>query len=127
MLGSLATDATHRPPHPESRGGAVKRETERNLSGVSGGSPIRSNWREVREQRSLLIPPEHGRQSISLGIGLEEDHARFVGQGARTGGMLSTDQKFASEEIPRAGSATSGSGFRRADGILERPLSWSRA
>jgi len=39
------------------------------------------------------------RESLGLGIGLEEHQARFVGQGARTGGVLSTDQKFASKEI----------------------------
>jgi hypothetical protein len=35
---------------------------------------------------------------LGLGFGLEEHQARFVGQGARTGGVLSTDQKFASKE-----------------------------
>ena len=39
------------------------------------------------------------RELLGLGIGLEEHQARFVGQGARTGGVLSTDQKFASKEI----------------------------
>ena len=36
---------------------------------------------------------------MGRGIGPEEHQARFVGQGARTGGVLSIDQKFASKEI----------------------------
>jgi hypothetical protein len=39
------------------------------------------------------------RQSIGLSVGRGEYQARFVGQAARTGGLLSTDQKFASKEI----------------------------
>lgn len=38
------------------------------------------------------------RESIGLSIGLEEHQARFVAQGARPGGVLSTDQKFATKE-----------------------------
>jgi len=67
--------------------------------------------------------------SIGLLIGLEEHQVRFVGQGARTGGVLSTDQKFASEEVRdqvrdewqrlQAGKRNSG-----ATAILERRLKW---
>jgi phage portal protein BeeE len=39
------------------------------------------------------------RQAIGVSIGLEEHQARFIGQGARTGGVLSTDQKLASKEV----------------------------
>ena len=69
------------------------------------------------------------RESLGLGIGLEEHQARFVGQGARTGGVLSTDQKFASKEIReqlreewqrlQAGPRNSG-----ATAILEQGLKW---
>ena len=69
------------------------------------------------------------RQSIGLSIGLEEHQARFVGQGARTGGVLSTDQKFANKETReqlreewqrlQAGSRNSG-----ATAILEQGLKW---
>ena len=69
------------------------------------------------------------RESIGLGIGLEEHQARFVGQGARTGGVLSTDQKFASPEIRnqlrdewqrlQAGPRNSG-----ATAVLEQGLKW---
>lgn len=68
-------------------------------------------------------------QSIGLSIGLEEHEARFVGQGARTGGVLSTEQKFASKEIReqlreewqrlQAGPKNSG-----ATAILEQGLKW---
>ena len=69
------------------------------------------------------------RQSIGLSMGLEEHQARFVGQGARTGGVLSTDQKFASKEAReqlreewqrlQAGPKNSG-----AVAILEQGLKW---
>ena len=69
------------------------------------------------------------RQSIGLGIGLEEHQARFVGQGARTGGVLSTEQKFASKEsreqlreewkAMQSGPRNSG-----AVAILEQGLKW---
>ena len=69
------------------------------------------------------------RESLGLGIGLEMHQARFVGQGARTGGVLSTDQKFASKEIReqlreewqrlQAGPRNSG-----ATAILEQGLKW---
>jgi HK97 family phage portal protein len=69
------------------------------------------------------------RESIGLSIGLEEHQARFVGQGARTGGVLSTDQKFASKEVReqvraewqrlQAGPRNSG-----ATAILEQGLKW---
>ena len=69
------------------------------------------------------------RESLGLGIGLEEHQARFVGQGARTGGVLSTDQKFASKEVReqlreewqrlQAGPRNSG-----ATAILEQGLKW---
>ena len=69
------------------------------------------------------------RQSIGLSLGLEEHQARFVAQGARTGGVLSTEQKFASKEVReqlrdewerlQAGSRNSG-----ATAILEQGLKW---
>ncbi len=65
------------------------------------------------------------RESLGLGIGLEEHQARCVGQGARTGGALSTDQKFASKEIReewqhlQAGPLNSG-----ATAIQEQGLKW---
>jgi HK97 family phage portal protein len=69
------------------------------------------------------------RESLGLVIGLEEQRARFVGQGARTGGVLSTDQKFASKEIReqfreewqrlQAGPRNLG-----ATAILEQGLKW---
>ena len=69
------------------------------------------------------------RQSIGLSMGLEEHQARFVGQGARTGGVLSTDQKFASKEVreqlrdewQRLQSGPRNSG---ATAILEQGLKW---
>jgi len=69
------------------------------------------------------------RQSIGIGIGLEEHQARFIGQGARTGGVLATDQKFASKEVReqlreewqrlQGGPRNSG-----ATAILEQGLKW---
>jgi len=69
------------------------------------------------------------RQSIGVSIGLEEHQARFIGQGARTGGVLSTDQKFANKEVReqlreewqrlQAGPKNSG-----ATAILEQGLKW---
>ena len=69
------------------------------------------------------------RELLGLGIGLEMHQARFVGQGARTGGVLSTDQKFASKEVReqlreewqrlQAGPRNSG-----ATAILEQGLKW---
>ncbi len=70
------------------------------------------------------------RESIGLSIGLEEHEARFVGQGARTGGTLTTDGKFATKEAReqvraewqrlQAGPRNSG-----APAILEQGLKWS--
>jgi HK97 family phage portal protein len=40
-------------------------------------------------------------ESLGLGIGLEEHQARFVGQGARTGGVLSTGGKIRQQGNPR--------------------------
>jgi HK97 family phage portal protein len=69
------------------------------------------------------------RESVGLSIGLEQHQARFVGQGARTGGVLSTEQKFASKEVReqlreewqrlQAGPRNSG-----ATAILEQGLKW---
>jgi HK97 family phage portal protein len=69
------------------------------------------------------------RQLIGVSIGLEEHQARFIGQGARTGGVLSTDQKFANKEVReqlreewrrlQAGPKNSG-----ATAILEQGLKW---
>ena len=69
------------------------------------------------------------RQSVGLSIALEEHEARFVGQGARTSGVLSTDQKFANKEVRedlreawqklQAGPRNSG-----AVAILEQGLKW---
>lgn len=69
------------------------------------------------------------RESVGLSIGLEEHQARFVGQGARTGGVLTSEQKFASKEVRdqlrsewqrlQAGPRNSG-----ATAILEQGLKW---
>jgi HK97 family phage portal protein len=69
------------------------------------------------------------RESIGLSIGLEKHEARFVGQGARTGGVLSTEQKFATKEVRdniraewqrlQGGPANSG-----ATAVLEQGLKW---
>ena len=69
------------------------------------------------------------RESVGLSMGLEEHEARFVGQGARTGGVLSTEQKFGSKEVReqlrsewqqlQAGARNSG-----ATAILEQGLKW---
>jgi HK97 family phage portal protein len=69
------------------------------------------------------------RESIGLGIALEEHEARFVGQGARNSGVLSTDGKFATKETRedlrsewqrvQAGPKNSGS-----IAILEQGLKW---
>ena len=69
------------------------------------------------------------RESVGLSIGLEEHEDRFVGQGARTGGVLSTEQKFGSKESRdqlrdewnklQAGPRNSG-----ATAVLEQGLKW---
>jgi HK97 family phage portal protein len=69
------------------------------------------------------------RESVGLSMGLEEHEARFVGQGARTGGVLSTEQKFGSKEVReqlrsewqqlQAGARNSG-----ATAVLEQGLKW---
>lgn len=69
------------------------------------------------------------RESVGLAMGMEEHQARFVGQGARTGGILSTEQKFASKEAREdlaaqwktlmAGPRNSGS-----TAVLEQGLKW---
>jgi HK97 family phage portal protein len=69
------------------------------------------------------------RESIGLSMGLEEHESRFVGQGARTGGVLQTDKAFASKEVREqmreewkilmAGPRNSG-----ATAILEQGLKW---
>jgi HK97 family phage portal protein len=84
-----------------------------------------SQWNSLLGSSRLTMV----RESIGLGIGLEEHQARFVGQGARTGGVLSTDQKFASKEVReqlreewarlQAGPKNSG-----ATAILEQGLKW---
>jgi HK97 family phage portal protein len=67
-------------------------------------------------------------ESIGLSVGLEEHQARFVGQGARTGGILSTEQKLGKEvreqlaadwQRMRAGPRNSGS-----SAVLEQGLKW---
>jgi HK97 family phage portal protein len=69
------------------------------------------------------------RESIGLSIGLEEHQARFVGQGAHTAGVLSTDEKFASKEARdqvRADWQRLQGGIRNsgATAILEQGLKW---
>jgi HK97 family phage portal protein len=69
------------------------------------------------------------RESVGLAIGMEQHQARFVGQGARTSGVLSTDGKFASKEAREDLRAE----FQRMQGgprnsgaiaILEQGLKW---
>ena len=69
------------------------------------------------------------RESIGLSIGMEEHQARFVGQGARASGVLSTEQKFASPEVRnqlREEFQRLQSGPRNAGAIavLEQGLKW---
>lgn len=68
------------------------------------------------------------RESIGLSIGLEEHQARFVGQGARTGGVLSTESKLGKEardmlreewQKTKGGPRNSG-----ATAVLEQGLKW---
>ena len=47
--------------------------------------------------------PRRGSQDSRDEVEDAAHQARFVGQGARTGGVLSTDQKFASKEIRECG------------------------
>lgn len=68
------------------------------------------------------------RESIGLGIGLEEHQARFVGQGARSSGVLSTDAKLVKEvredlrsQFNRVQSGVKNSG---AIAVLEQGLKW---
>jgi len=58
------------------------------------------HWRWLSQAHSLYGSSRLSmvRESIGLGIGLEEHEARFVGQGARTGGVLSTEGKLATKE-----------------------------
>jgi HK97 family phage portal protein len=68
------------------------------------------------------------RESIGLGIGLEEHQARFVGQGARSSGVLSTDAKLVKEvredlrsQFNRVQAGVKNSG---AIAVLEQGLKW---
>jgi HK97 family phage portal protein len=69
------------------------------------------------------------RESVGISMVLEQHQARFTGQGARTGGVLSTDLKFGSKEAReqmrdewtrmQAGPKNSG-----AVAVLEQGLKW---
>jgi HK97 family phage portal protein len=84
-----------------------------------------SQWNSLLGSSRLAMV----RESIGLSIGLEKHQARFVGQGARTGGVLSTEQKFASKEAremvrsewQRVQGGPSNSG---ATAVLEQGLKW---
>jgi HK97 family phage portal protein len=84
-----------------------------------------STWNSLLGSSRLTMV----RESIGLSIGLEEHQARFVGQGARSSGVLSTDSKIASKEsreqlraeFQRLQSGPRNSG---AIAILEQGLKW---
>lgn len=84
-----------------------------------------SQWNSLLGSSRLAMV----RESIGLSIGLEKHEARFVGQGARTGGVLSTEQKFASKEAreqfrsewQRVQGGPNNSG---ATAVLEQGLKW---
>jgi HK97 family phage portal protein len=70
------------------------------------------------------------RESVGVSMGLEEHQARFIGQGARVGGALQTDQKLAPEvrtqlaadwQRMKAGPRNSG-----AAAVLEQGLKWQQ-
>lgn len=84
-----------------------------------------SQWNSLLGSSRLAMV----RESIGLSIGLEKHQARFVGQGARTGGVLSTEQKFGTKEAreqvrsewQRVQGGPTNSG---ATAILEQGLKW---
>jgi HK97 family phage portal protein len=84
-----------------------------------------SSWNSLLGTSRLSLV----RESLGVSIGLEKHQARFVGQGARTSGVLSTEQKFASKEtreqlrseFQRLQSGPSNSG---AIAVLEQGLKW---
>lgn len=84
-----------------------------------------SQWNSLLGSSRLAMV----RESIGLSIGLEKHQARFVGQGARTGGILSTDAKIGSKEAreqirsewQRVQGGPTNSG---ATAILEQGLKW---
>lgn len=69
------------------------------------------------------------RESIGLSMGLEKHQARFVGQGARTGGTLSTDQKLTPDVRDDLKSAWQknygGPTNSGATAVLEQGLKWT--
>lgn len=83
-----------------------------------------SQWNSLLGSSRLAMV----RESIGLSIGLEEHQARFVGQGARTSGILSTEGKLVKEvrEELRAQWSKVQSGPRNsgATAVLEQGLKW---
>ena len=84
-----------------------------------------SQWNSLLGSSRLTMV----RESVGLAIGMEEHQARFVGQGARTGGVLSTEQKFASKEARdqiRADWQKVQGGIRNSGAtvVLEQGLKW---
>jgi HK97 family phage portal protein len=71
------------------------------------------------------------RESVGLGIGMEKHQARFVGQGARSGGVLTTDTKFTTPESREQlrsewQRVMAGPGNSGAVAILEQGLKWQQ-
>lgn len=69
------------------------------------------------------------REAVGLSMALEQHQARLMGQGARPGGVLSTDRKLSPETAPRvkADWQQNYGGFRNAGktAVLEEGLKWT--
>jgi HK97 family phage portal protein len=84
-----------------------------------------STWNSLLGSSRLTMM----RESLGLGIGMERHQARFLGQGARTAGVLTTEQKFASKERRdelRSEFQRLQGGWRNsgATAVLEQGLQW---
>lgn len=84
-----------------------------------------STWNSLLGSSRLSMVTE----TIGVAIGLERHQARFIGQGARVGGVLATEQKFATKEAREGLRAE----FQRLQGgarnsgaiaVLEQGLKW---
>jgi hypothetical protein len=78
--------------------GSLGCNTTREASHIPSYDMLHARWMPMWNSLLGTLRLSMVRRSIGLSIAMGEHRPRFAGQGARTGGMLSTDQKFASKE-----------------------------